>query len=622
MKKKQIENKLNIFTPSLNFTSPNEVQQNQIKGILNRSKTPFYRKKSAISQEEENFSSGTLNKSINNQTFIYNSINFNNQGLFNNINNTNNNNNNHKRRKSGGNSYMVNNGIMGFFETMKKSRSISKQKNNSHKYMNIINKLTNNSLFYKSINKHKNKSNSKQKNNSFKNDKKKINTLMNTNTNINNGATYANNTNTLHRKNKNKLMSTNYNINKNLNMINVINNNNKINHILASSTGKTKKVKKNTDINLTNKEVNTNKNKINLIKNIQFIDSDRNNEIRRFKYSEENKTIITEFEKNILYQIESLILKLLTYCSSPKNIIIKELENILKKALGKYNINFKIENDSLIPFKKKSNKNLNFSKNGSKNNLISELKKSNNKDNIYKNNKNVIENELNILNKKYNQIKEENNNLKYLITEKTSAFEDVKNSLKNFQIEINQLKNNKTENNSINQNPNSLRNKNEDYNIDSSIAGNISLNSKGVEMKNIKFNLSNIQKLNEIQDLPGTKDKYINKKEAQENNTDANTNKDNNIFNCNNYSFGQNNSFEINLENYSSQKNILNSNRSLDPLSLTFHEQTINADDDGNEIKQKNFEKEIREYDISPSMRKNTEALIKTGIIPTNGKKF
>ena len=141
-------------------------------------------------------------------------------------------------------------------------------------------------------------------------------------------------------------------------------------------------------------------------------------------------------------------------------------------------------------------------------------------------------------------------------------------------------------------------------------------------MKNIKFNLSNIQKLNEIQDLPGTKDKYINKKEAQENNTDANTNKDNNIFNCNNYSFGQNNSFEINLENYSSQKNILNSNRSLDPLSLTFHEQTINADDDGSEIKQKNFEKEIREYDISPSMRKNTEALIKTGIMPTNGKKF
>ena len=56
---------------------------------------------------------------------------------------------------------------------MKKSRSISKQKNNSNKYMNIINKLTNNQLFYKSLSKHKSKSNSKQKNNSFKNEKRR-----------------------------------------------------------------------------------------------------------------------------------------------------------------------------------------------------------------------------------------------------------------------------------------------------------------------------------------------------------------------------------------------------------------------------------------------------------------
>jgi len=219
MRKKHIEiNKLHNFTPSINFISSNEVQQNQIKGIMTRSKTPFYHKKSVFSPEEENFLSNNLNKSINNQTFIYNSINFNNQGLLNNINNTNN---NHRRRKSGGNTYMINNGILGFFETMKKSRSISKQKNINHKYMNIINKLTNTPLFYKSINKHKNKSNSKQKNNI------------------------------------------------------------KINHILASSTGKTKKVKKNTDINMTNKDTNTNKNKINLIKNIQFIDSDRNIGIKK-----------------------------------------------------------------------------------------------------------------------------------------------------------------------------------------------------------------------------------------------------------------------------------------------------------------------------------------------------
>ena len=294
---------------------------------------------------------------------------------------------------------------------------------------------------------------------------------------------------------------------------------------------------------------------------------------------------------------------------------MKELENTLKKPLGKYNINCKLENEINIPYKKKSNKNLNFSKKGSKNNLIADSIKTNIKDNSNKNNKNIIEKELNILNKKYNQIKEDNVNLKYLITEKATAFEDVKNSLKNFQLEINQLKNNPT-NNYLNQNPNSLRNKNEDYNIDNSLAGNISLNSKGVEMKNIKLNLSNIQKLNEINGI---------KKESQENNTDANTNKDiNNIFNCNNYSFGQNNSFEINLENYNaSQKNFLNSNRSLDPLSLTFHEQTINGEEgEENEIKQQNFEKEIKECDFSPSTRKNTEILIRTGIMPMNNKKF
>ena len=610
MKKKQIENKLHVFAPSMNYSSPNDAQQVLLKGIVNRSKTPFYHKKSSFSPEEENLSSGTLNKNINNQTFIYNSINFNNQGLFNNINNTNSNNNNPKRRKSGGNSFMVNNGILGFFETMKKSRSISKHKNNNNKYINIINKLTNTPFVYKSLNKYKNKSNSKQKNNSFKNEKKKINnTLINTNNNF--GSSYMNNTNTLQRKNKHKLTGTNYNINKNMNVIGLINNN-KINHILASSTGKNKKVKKNTDINLTNKNANNNKNKINLIKNIQFIDSDRNKEIKKLNYSEQSN-IISEYEKNILSQIESLIFQLLIHSTTQKNILIKEIENSVKKALVKFNMENKLEKDINIPLKKTSNNNFNFSKNGSKNNLMTDTKNKNKNQN---NNKDNIEQELNLLNKKYNQIKEENINLKYLITEKTTAYEDIKNSLKNFQLEINQLKTNNTGNNIIDQNPNSLRNKNEDYNIDSSLAGNISLNSKGVEMKNIKLNLSNIQKLNELR---------VEKKELQENNTDANTNKDiSNIFNCNNYSFGQNNSFEINLENYnSSQKNFLNSNRSLDPLSLTFHEQTINAEEgEENEIKQQNLEKEIKEYDFSPSMRKNTEILIRTGIMPINNKKF
>ena len=381
----------------------------------------------------------------------------------------------------------------------------------------------------------------------------------------------------------------------------MINYNNKINHILASSTSKNKKVKKNTDINLTNKNTNTNKNRINLIKNIQFIDSDRNKEIKKLIYPEENINI-SEYEKKILNQIESLIFLLLTNGSSPKNILVKEIESILKNTITKLKTNNKLENNVNKQGTKKLKNNLYFSKNGSKNNLIAEPK---NKSKGQSANTDNFEQELNLLNKKYNQIKEENINLKYLITEKTTAYDDIKNSLKNFQLEINQLKTIK-ENNIFEQNPNSLRIKNEDYNIDNSLAGNISLNSKGVEMKNIKLNLSNIQKLNEIQGQ---------KKEPQEKNTDANTNKEiNNIFNCNNYSFGQNNSFEINLENYnSSQKNFLNSNRSLDPLSLTFHEQTINAE--GGE-EEKNTEKEKIEYDFSPSMRKNAEILIRTGILP------
>ncbi len=131
MKKKLTENKLHLFSPSISFVSQTEIQPNQNKVSFNRSKTPFFRKKNnynSFSSEEDNFSSNTLSKSINNQTFIYNSINFNNQGLFNNINNSNHNNHNHKRRKSGGNNYLINNGILNLFETMKKSRSISKQK--------------------------------------------------------------------------------------------------------------------------------------------------------------------------------------------------------------------------------------------------------------------------------------------------------------------------------------------------------------------------------------------------------------------------------------------------------------------------------------------------------------
>ncbi len=208
------------------------------------------------------------------------------------------------------------------------------------------------------------------------------------------------------------------------------------------------------------------------------------------------------------------------------------------------------------------------------------------------------------MNKKYNQIKEENINLKYLITEKTTAFEDVKNSLKNFQNEINQLKNNNTNNNN---NQNTLKNKNnENNNIDdNNDKNNVIINSKGLEIKNIKLNLSNVQRVDEIQDLSSDKSKQ---KES---------NRQNNSFNCNNYSFGQNNSFEINFENSkNSKKDILNSNRSIDPLSLTFHD---NIDDlQQNEIEQ---ELSLKNYDFSPSLRKATEILIQTGTMPNKNEK-
>ena len=576
MRKNQIENKLNMFTPTIAFISTNEVQPNQNKINFSRSKTPFYRKKNDFNlynSDEQNISLNTLNKSINNQTFIYNSINFNNQNLFNNINNSKNNN-NHKRRKSVGNNYIVNNvndGIINFFETMKKSRSISKQKNT--KFINIINKLNNTLSFCKAMNKHKTKSFSKQKNNSFKNDRKKIENIIN----FNKTPSYINNSNsnTFIRRNKRKLMTTNYNTNENVNILNMLNNDNKKDNLIMTNNSKIKKVKKNDN----NK--NSTINKINYISNIKKYNENPNdrNDLNLNSPLVEHNTSMTEEERNIIKQIKLLIYKLLNYCSSPKKVILKELENIYRNIFDLYNIKERDKNDS-----KKITTNNSF------NNIINKINKK-------VKNKNVIENEINILNKKYNQIKEENINLKYLITEKTTAFEDVKNSLKNFQNEINELKNN-----NIN-----LKNKNIYNNIDNN-TNIVNVNSKGLEMKNIKLNSSNIQRVNEIQDISSAKN---NQKEI---------NKKCNIFNCNNYSFGQNNSFEIDCENSNRSKNNFNSFGSIDPLSLTFHEQISNNEnntrrmDIGQELSFKN-------YDFSLSLRKATEALIQTGTMPNKKEK-
>ena len=593
MKKKQ-ENKTQIFNPSIDFISPNDTQQIQRKIAFSRSKTPFFRKKNNYNSEEENISSNTLNKSINNQTFIYNSINFNNQGLFNNINNSNNN--NLKKRKSA-NNYMVNTGIINFFETMKKSRSISKQKKSQ--YINIINKLNNPPFLNKTMNKHKSNSFAKQKNNSFKNDKKKSNLISITR--INTSPSYLNNTNNFCRKNKRKLMTTNYNINKNINILNALNNNNKINNLILTNNNnnsKVKNMKKNIDI--INKKNNLNINKINHM-NIQESKSDRNN--RKIQASSIENISITEEDKNILLRIESLILQLLNNYTSPKNLILKEIERIFRNCLKWYDNN---NGDQIVKnlngnLSKKNIKEIESKQNEVNNNNIINSNKINDVENKDKT-KMMIENEINSLNKKYNQIKEENINLKYLITEKTTAFEDVKNSLKNFQNEINLLKLNN------NNNQNSIKNKNNDNQAenDNNI---IFVNSKGLEMKNVKINISNIKKVNEIQEISSLKNK------SKESNKD-----NNNSFDCNNYSFGQINSLDFHFENSNnnSKNNIFNSNNSIDPLSLTFHEQmSIIEENQQNDLGQDLN----KNYDGSPSLRKATEILIQTGTMPIKDEK-
>ena len=110
-------------------------------------------------------------------------------------------------------------------------------------------------------------------------------------------------------------------------------------------------------------------------------------------------------KKKILNQIESLIFLLLTNGSSPKNILVKEIESILKNTITKLKTNNKLENNVNKQGTKKLKNNLYFSKNGSKNNLIAEPKNKSKGQSAIKDN---FEQELNLLNKKYNQIKEEN----------------------------------------------------------------------------------------------------------------------------------------------------------------------------------------------------------------------
>ena len=466
--------------------------------------------------------------------------------------------------------------------------------------MNIINKLNNAPFGNKSLNKQKSKSFAKQKNNSIKNDKKKTNNYINI-SHINTSSSYLNNTNNFSRKNKRKLL-TNY-VNRNINMLSVLNNNNKINNLIttnnntknSTNNSKVKKVKKKPDIDNNNNNNNkSNSYNINKINNTHLPETESDINDTNIQTSSEESNTLSEEDKNILSQIESLIFQLLNNGSSPKKLIFREIENIYKNSYLLFNNNNSISvgNENHKISKKNSNSNLNLSKK----NIKDDSKKTLNINNKDKN-KIIIENELDILNRKYNQIKEENINLKYLITEKTTAFEDVKNSLKNFQNEIDQLKNN---------GQNNLKNKNNDKSIDNN-NDIIFVNSKGLEMKNIKLNISNVQKVNEIQDLSSSKNKQ----------KDSN----NNSINCNNLSFGQNNSFEIHFENSNSnsKNNNLNSNNnSIDPLSLTFHDQMSNVE----EIQQNDLGQDLnKNYECSPSLRKATEILIQTGIMPNKDEK-
>ena len=145
---------------------------------------------------------------------------------------------------------------------------------------------------------------------------------------------------------------------------------------------------------------------------------------------------LTEKEKNILITIQNLLFNILFNSQNQKDIL-KEFELIYQRAIS-------FSNSNLI------SKNRNYSD-----------------DNLF--------NQLNQINLKFVEIEKENKELKNLIKEKISGFEDVKNSIKNVQDEINKIKTLNEENQIKNSNLN------------------------GISMKNVKMN--NIKKVNGIEEI-------------------------------------------------------------------------------------------------------------------------
>ena len=322
------KNKNRLINPSITFNSPTPaIIHNSNNATFVRSKTPFYQKNhNSYTFDEDNYPTSSLNKSVSNQTFIYNSINFTNQGLFNNNNNNFNNINNNnvtKKRKSIPNNNHF--GNMNYCNLSKKCRSISKQKN--QKFGNMVNKFNNNTL----KNKRKPKSVSKQKSDSFKKDKMKIPTYNNIykiiEHNINNNLINLNNFNNFNNYTTNSKNTKNKIINNN--MISVLNNNTKINNIMVS-TNTTKKNFKNKNCIENKTKKNTYEKKSNWRSNTKSNISDD-----RYNYMLLDDDII------IINQINSLVYQLTinnsNVNSAYKKLIFKELEKIFGKILEWFN---------------------------------------------------------------------------------------------------------------------------------------------------------------------------------------------------------------------------------------------------------------------------------------------
>ena len=274
------------FSPSIssfNLSNLNPSNYNNITVIRNKTPLLFHRAKnhnSPFNSDEDALNNNivhnnSMNKSFNNQTFIYNSINFNNhQNSCNNL---------KKQKKIGGNSLLSLNPNLNFKNiNNKKSRSISKNK---------INTFIDNLFSKQNKIKNKTKSLSKKKiniNQKF-NKKKFCNINIAQNINVNSNHCLYNFAN---------LNTTGGIIGKNIKKKYVVQNNN--NNIKKENISVKKKSK------TSNNSLNNN-----------------------------NNFYLTENEKKTLKQIEILIYQLIKNCTiNSKIMIIKELEKIFNNALS------------------------------------------------------------------------------------------------------------------------------------------------------------------------------------------------------------------------------------------------------------------------------------------------